>query len=287
MTGPADTHVARPVPRLMLVTDRRSTSVPLQILATHAIAGGAEAIQLREKDLPSAARAELAADLLAVMPPNVRLLVNGDVQLAACLGCGVHLPEEGLPISLARQAVGDAALVGRSVHSPEAALASAGADYLLAGNVFETRSKPGRAGTGISGLREIVQAASVPVLAIGGINETNASEVLRAGAYGIAVISAISSAPHPQAAARRLRDIIERSSAVTMEETEQTPIVVNGKDDRVRPGTTVSGFLASKGFQDRLVVVERNGTILGRDIYASTTLETNDRLEIVHFVGGG
>ena len=271
----------------MLVTDRRSTSVPLPILAAHAVAGGVDAIQLREKDLPSVARAALAADLLAVMPPNVLLSVNGDAQLAACLGCGVHLPEEGLPIALARQAVGDATLVGRSVHSREAALASAGADYLLAGNVFETRSKPGRTGIGISGLREIVQAASAPVLAIGGINETNASAVLRTGAYGLAVISAISRASHPRAAARRLRDIIERSGAVTMEEIEQTPIVVNGKDDCVRPGTTVSGFLASKGFQDRLVVVERNGTILGRDVYASTTLETDDCLEIVHFVGGG
>ncbi len=287
MTGAPEIVSSRRVPRLMLVTDRLSARMPLTDLVQRAVAGGVDGVQLREKDLPPAELRALAEDLVAVTPDGISLLVNSDIQLAVCLGIGVHLPEQGPALDETRAIVGPSVLIGRSVHSQEEAAKSAGADYVLAGNVFETRSKPGRAGLGLDGLRRIVEAAPAPVLAIGGISSENAGEVLEAGAYGVALISAISDADCPFAASKVLQDIIERRLHLAMDAQNQTEIVVNGKDDVVSPGTTVTDFLASRGFQDRLVVVERNGSILSRDDFASTMLEPNDRLEIVHFVGGG
>ncbi len=282
-----DAAPSRRVPRLMLVTDRRVTHGPLAALVQQAVAGGVDGVQLREKDLAPAALEVLAAHLLNVLPDRVPLLVNGDIQLAARLGTGVHLPEQGPPVAEARAVVGPAVPIGRSVHSPAEAMKSIGADYVLAGNIFQTGSKPGRAGVGLDYLRQIVRVAPAPVLAIGGIHSGNAVQVLEAGAYGVAVISAIATAGCPSSAAEVLRNIIERSAATPMNQPEPTPILVNGKEAAVSEGTTVAHFLASKGFQDRLVVVERNGVIISRDAFASTTLHANDRLEIVHFVGGG
>ncbi len=271
----------------MLVTDRRAARIPLAELIQQAIAGGVDGVQLREKDLPSAELGTLAEGIMSLMPVEVPLLINGDIPHAARLRTGVHLPETGPPVAAARSAVGPDVLVGRSVHSAEEAAKSGGANYVLAGNIFETGSKPGRAGLGIEGLRRIVEAAPAPVLAIGGINAGNAGQVLEAGAYGFAVISAITTADCPSTASMVLREVIERRMFPVMDGQNQTAIVINGKEDLVSPGTTVAGFLAAKGFQDRLVVVERNGSILSRDDFTSTTLEPNDRLEIVHFVGGG
>ncbi|MDP9368464.1 MAG: sulfur carrier protein ThiS [Chloroflexota bacterium] len=287
MTDAPKTSPSPRVPRLMLVTDRHRTRIPLAHLVQQALAGGVDGVQLREKDLAPMALTALAERLVAVIPDTVPLLVNGDVQLATRFRTGVHLPEKGPPVAVARAALGSRVLIGRSVHSPEEAANSAGADYVLAGNVFETGSKPGRDGIGLDRLRQIIEAAPARVLAIGGINVGNAEQVLEAGAHGIAVISAIAAADSPVAASKELREIVERSTVSVMDEQNQTSIVVNGKENSVSPGTTVASFLASKGFQDRLVVVERNGSILSRADFASTTLQPNDRLEIVHFVGGG
>ncbi len=280
---------SRQVPHVMLVTDRRLAQVPLPDLIQQAVAGGVDGVQLREKDLTPAQLEELAANLRNGLPDHVPLLVNSDIHLASRLGIGVHLPEKGPPVCEARDAVGPRELVGRSVHSPREAAKSTGADYLLAGNIFETNSKPGREGIGLDGLRRIVEAAPAPVIAIGGIDPRNASSVLEAGAYGVAVISAIATSRCPTTTAQLLCAAVKRSKAPLMNQRKPEPtlILVNGKEERVSQETTVAGFLASKGFQDRLVVVESNGWILSRDDFASTTLQPNDRLEIVHFVGGG
>jgi len=105
---------------------------------------------------------------------------------------GVHLPESDLPVAGARSLLGRDRLVGRSVHSPEAAAAAAaeGADYLVFGPVFETESHAGRPAAGLEALREVCRAVSVPVLAIGGVDFDRGEECRRAGAAGFAAISA-------------------------------------------------------------------------------------------------
>ncbi len=135
-----------------------------------------------------------------------------DVALAAEAD-GAHLGEAGLPVPAARRAVAlrERFLIGRSVHSLEGAreAAHAGADYLLFGNVFATASHPGKEPAGTEMLARVAAGVPVPVIAIGGITPENAAECRRAGAAGVAVISAILDVPDPEAAARELRRCLD------------------------------------------------------------------------------
>jgi thiamine biosynthesis protein ThiS len=275
-------------PRLMLVTDRRAAAWPLPDLAVQAIRGGVDLVQFREKDLNDEDLRKLVEDAIAAGCDPARVSVNGNVAIASALGVGIHLPERGPLPSSVRSRVGAKSPIGRSVHSPAAARESAGADYLVAGHVFATSSKPGVPPLGLDGLRRIVEATDLPVLAIGGITAENVRPVLDAGAFGVAVMSAINAAADPAAAARRIRNRLNPESRATMTESETTiDATINGKPTSLAPNTTVSGFLASKSFEERLVVVELNGEILPRSRFAETVLASGDRVEIVHFVGGG
>ena len=156
--------------------------------ARRAAAGGATVVQLRLKDAPTAEVVALGQSL-ADLPAE--LVVNDDVDAAIELGVGVHLGQGDEGIERARAAgIG----VGISVAKRrDAAIAEfAGATYLGAGPVWATPSKPdaGRP-IGIDGLRDICLSVSVPVVAIGGIDASNAAECIRAGAVGVAVIRAV------------------------------------------------------------------------------------------------
>ncbi len=280
------------VPRLMLVTDRRRSAHPLTDLVDAAVRGGVDAVQLRENDLPAADLIRLASQINEIVADRASLLINSNLTAAARLGLGVHLPEAGPSTADARRHVGPGVLLGRSVHSPAAAAAAVGADYLVAGNVFATPSKPGHPPLGPEKLRQIVGMTWSPVLAIGGITAARVSEVMVAGAHGVAVVGAIAGAPDPAAAAAALRVAVDE--AVPEDEMQDNTqgvgpvrVLVNGKDVEVEPDTTVADYLAEKGFHDRLVVVELNGTILSRRTFDSTVLAQGDTVEVVHFVGGG
>ena len=154
-----------------------------------AAARGATAVQLRD---PAAtlARLEVEASRLVEACP-VPVLVSSRVDLALATGAaGVHLPENDLPPAAARALLGDGRLLGRSVHSVDAARQAAleGADYLLFGPVFPTASHPGRPAMGLAALREVAGAVNVPVLAIGGVDAERARACREAGAAGFAAI---------------------------------------------------------------------------------------------------
>jgi len=221
------------LPCLMLVTDRLLCGGADGLIAAveAAVQGGADAVQLREKDpdgrrlppedlLPLACRLRQAT-LGRAVPAGRQalLLVNGPLEVAlASEADGVHLPESSPPVRRPREAVPvgrQGFLVGRSVHSLEAArrAEAEGADYLVAGPVYETRSHPGRKPAGLSLIEEITRSVRVPVLAIGGISATRAEEVVRAGASGVAVISAILAQPDRRAAAGDLRRALDAAWA--------------------------------------------------------------------------
>ena len=277
------------VPRLMLVTDRHRSARPLPDLVAAAVAGGVDAVQLRESDLPPAELLNLANRLREVVAGRAALLVNGDARLAADLGLGLHLPERGLATAEARRLLGaDRLLLGRSVHSPAAAAAAAGADYLLAGHVFATAAKPDRPPLGLAGLGQIVAATWAPVLAIGGITPDRVAEVMATGATGVAVIGAIAEAPDPERAAAALRQAVDANMEDEMDATPQSVVIsVNGKPVEVEPDTTVTDFLADKGLRGAMAIVELNGAILARRAYDSTVFAPGDQVEVVHAVGGG
>ena len=278
---------SRHIPRLMLVSDRQRSRRPLAVLAAEAVAGGADTLQLREPDLSDGELTAIVQEIKALRGA-ASIVVNGNVTVAKLLGIGVHLPERGPDPSVARDRLGPTALIGRSVHSPDAAKASRVADYLLAGHVYPTPSKDGLPPLGLDGLRAIVDASPVPVLAIGGITPGNAAAVMASGAHGIAAISAFAAADDPAAVARDFLAAMGSMGAQMDDATEaRATITVNGRPADVAFGATVADFLQERGFQSRLVVVELNGTILKRDLFATQRLSAGDQLEVVHFVGGG
>ncbi len=195
--------------QIHLVTDRKRTRGDLSVMVREALAGGVDCVQVREKGAPARALYETALELSPhTAGAGASLLINDRVDVALASGAdGVHLAAKSLPPAIARRLLGEAPLLGCSVHSLREAreAADSGADYVTFGHVYPTSSKPGLPPRGLVQLAEIVESVEVPVLAVGGIDEGNVGEVLRTGASGVAVISTVSEAPNPRLAATRLR----------------------------------------------------------------------------------
>jgi thiamine-phosphate pyrophosphorylase len=186
---------------ICLVTDRRrlvaadaAPGAPRECLVAqvrHAVDAGVDLIQIRERDLETAALAALVAELVVVARGTpTRIVVNDRLDVAlACGAGGVHLRGDSIPSASARRLAPPGFLIGRSVHSVAEAIAAEGADYLIAGTVFPSASKPAAAPLlGVEGLRAIVRAIDRPVLAIGGVSSGRIGEVAAAGAAGLAAI---------------------------------------------------------------------------------------------------
>jgi thiamine-phosphate pyrophosphorylase len=201
--------------RLYLCTDARRAQGDLVPFLDAVLGAGVDVVQLREKGLE--AREELA--LLEVFADACgrygRLLaVNDRADVALAAGADVlHLGQDDLPVTVARQVLGPDPLIGRSSHSPaqaDAAQHEPGVDYFCAGPVWTTPTKPGRPATGLGLLSHVARLAPArPWFAIGGISLGRLDEVIAAGASRVVVVRAITEADDPAAAAesfaRRLR----------------------------------------------------------------------------------
>lgn len=201
--------------QLHLVTEPRRGFEGLLGAVARAFDAGVDWVQLRDKSASAAALFTQARQLLGVARQHgARVAINDrlDVALAAEADA-VHLAGQSLPVDAAVQLARGRALVGRSVHSLDEALAAAasGADYVTFGHLFPTTTHPGLPPRGLSELQAIVEAVDVPVLAIGGITAENLPEVLATGCAGVAVISAILSDADPGRAAARLRRALDES----------------------------------------------------------------------------
>lgn len=202
-----DARPVLPLPLIMLVTDRTACGDRrLEDVVEAAVEGGVNAVQLREKDLPAAELYGLAVRLRQVVGTQALLFINDRIDVALAAGAhGVQLGEKGLPIQVARQLAPDL-LIGRSVHDVARGANSvrAGADLLLVGTMFASRSHPGQVPAGPSLVRKIAGLSSVPLVGIGGITPGNAPQVIGAGASGVAAISSIVSHLDPRDGAGRL-----------------------------------------------------------------------------------
>lgn len=202
---------------LYVITDRQQTGGrSLDAVIAEALAGGARAFQLREKDLSARDLCRLAETLLArTRAAGGLLLINDRVDVALGIGAdGVHLTRRSLPPAAARALLRPGMLLGVSCHSREEALEAAegGTDFVLLGPIFATRSKAGFGPPpGPALIRQVRPSVACPLLGIGGITAANAGEVLAAGADGIAVISAVMSAPDVVGATRALLTAIRRA----------------------------------------------------------------------------
>jgi thiazole tautomerase (transcriptional regulator TenI) len=283
----------------MLVTDAGRARMPLLDLITEATAGGVDAVYLRDGGGSIDSLVQTTRTLRAQIGDAVTLLVNGGPEAALATRSGLHLRERDMTPAAARAVLGPTVPIGRSVHSPGGAAAATGADYLLAGHVYPSPSKPGSAPLGAAGLAEIVAVAPCPVVAIGGITADRVTEVIQTGARGVAVIGTIVEADDPRAAAQALRIAVERAlqhheeevsmgtEIIVGNEMSAVEIIVNGKSLSVVAGATIHDFLVGKRMTDAMAIVERNGEIVPRGQYGDTRLQAGDRLEVVHAVGGG
>ncbi len=216
---------------LYLVTDPDLASGrPLLEVVAAALAGGATAVQLRDKKAAPRDLLAAGAEIRRIARQHsAAFIVNDRVDLALALEAdGVHVGPDDLPPLETRRLMPPPRWVGVSAGTVREALAAeeAGADYLGAGPVFATPTKPD-AGTpiGPEGIAAIAAAVGIPVVGIGGIHAGNAASVISAGAAGVAVISALVGAPDPEGAAReilaRVREALGKRGSTGWDGTEE------------------------------------------------------------------
>lgn len=194
------------------LSDGRTTE---QIVES-ALAGGIDIVQVREKDRGVRSQLEIATRLREpTAEAGVPLIVNDRVDVAVAADAdGVHLGDDDIPVEVAREQLGDDAIIGRSVSTVEAAKAAeqAGADYLGVGAIYRTGSKDvddDEHDIGLEVVEAVAEAVDIPFVGIGGITADRATEVVAAGADGVAVISAITQAADPERATRELAEAVE------------------------------------------------------------------------------
>lgn len=201
---------------LYLVTDRSlSLGRPIEDVISAAIRGGVTIVQLREKDCSTREYIKLAKRVKSILKPfNIPLIINDRVDVALVAGAdGVHVGQSDIPYKDARRLLGPDAIVGLSVETLEQALEAEelDADYLGVSAIFATPTKTNISNIwGIEGLRKLRSHSRHILVGIGGINTTNAESVMKAGADGLAVVSAICSAPDPEEISRQLRSIVDK-----------------------------------------------------------------------------
>lgn len=194
--------------RLHVVTDAAGGAAALDAVRA-ALAGGAPVVQVRTKTGSDRSRYAFAREvMLLCRAAGALCIVNDRVDLALAAGAdGTHVGADDLPVDVVRRIAGPGHLVGGTARDPRRAaeLVAAGADYLGVGPAFATSTKDGLPDPiGPAGVAAVAAAVAVPVIAIGGVTAGRAAVLRAAGAHGVAVVSAVSAAPDPAAAARAL-----------------------------------------------------------------------------------
>ena len=195
--------------KLYVLISSRLCRGSVREVARAAVTGGADAIQLREKDTPDAQILAFAAEMRELTDETGKIfIVNDRPDIAALVGAdGVHLGQSDLPVAEARRLLRPGAIVGRSTHNIQQAKAAVteGADYVSVGPMFETTTKDAGPVVAPDVLKQICEQIDLPAVAVGGINSENIGEVVAAGAKHVAVCSAVCGADDPKAAAEEIQ----------------------------------------------------------------------------------
>lgn len=252
-----------------------------------ALRGGADIVQLRDKETPPSGLLEKARALRELTRRyGVPFIVNDYVDLAReAEADGVHIGQDDMPIAAARALLPPDAIIGVSTHAIEQARAAqaAGADYIGVGPVYPTGTKPGRAAVTTSYVREVAREITIPWVAIGGITLDNADEVLAAGARRLCAVSAIVGSADPEGTCRAWK---ARIGVWASGEARAVTIKLNGRMETTSAGT-VGELVERRGLANRRIVVEVDGEIVERSAWHRTALRDGAAVELVHFVGGG
>jgi thiamine-phosphate pyrophosphorylase len=198
---------------LYLVTDSRQSRGRSNLeIVKASVEGGATIVQFREKEMTSHQFYREGLEIRDFLKrAGIPLLINDRVDMVLALDAdGVHLGKDDLPVPVARKLLGNGKIIGMSVEHPDEVEAAeqSGADYLGVSPIYTTPTKPElETGLGLDGLREIRRRTTLPLIAIGGMNQQTAADAIAAGADGVAVVSAIVAADHPTHATQ---DILEQ-----------------------------------------------------------------------------
>lgn len=185
------------LPRLYAITDTQLSGLSHTAQVAALCAGGAKLVQLRAKGLSAEEFARDARQALQIARQHqARIIINDRVDVALAVGAdGVHLGQDDLPVEQARRLLGKTAIIGLSTHNLDQALTATSQpiDYLAVGPIFATVTKSDtEAVVGLDGLRVIrARTLPTPMVAIGGIQASNAADVLGAGADSVAIISSL------------------------------------------------------------------------------------------------
>lgn len=200
---------------LYAITDRMwIPNMTLEEAVQKAILGGATMIQLREKHLPLKNFIHQASSIQEITKKyNIPLIINDNVEVALAVDAdGIHVGQEDTPAKEIRQMIGNDKILGVSAQTIAQALQATqdGADYIGVGSIFSTPTKKDADHVSLDTLCSICQKSAVPVVAIGGINENNALELVDTHISGIAVVSAIFASPDPYESAKTMRHLAQR-----------------------------------------------------------------------------
>jgi thiamine-phosphate pyrophosphorylase len=202
----------------ILITDRKVCGKNLTNIIEQAVEGGVGTVQLREKDLSTSDLYSLAEEIREITKrKGANLIINDRVDIATAVDAdGVHLGWQSLEIDMVRRMIGRDKIIGFSAHSLKEAekAENSGADYVTISPIFDTVNKdyfikP----LGVSEIGKIKEQIDIPVIALGGINENNVKDVLKNGADGIAVISAIFLSDDPKQSVTRICREMKKSGA--------------------------------------------------------------------------
>ncbi len=194
--------------RLYIVIDPAMCLLDAVDVAEQAVAGGATAIQLRSKGMSDREMLTLSVAVRDVTPETVLFVINDRVDLALAIEAdGMHLGVDDLPLESARSIAPDRFVIGYSPETDEQAkdARGRGADYLGVGPIFGTASKSDAGpAVGVKMVTRRRHLSQLPIVGIGGVNASNATSVVEAGACGVAVMSAVTRSPNPEQAVREL-----------------------------------------------------------------------------------
>ncbi len=183
---------------LYLILDQQYSNKDIVSVAKEAVESGVDIIQYREKVLSNKDTLIIAEKLRKITKDaGITFIINDDPAVALAVDAdGVHLGQEDIPVDSARKILGKDKIIGISTHNMEEVTEAKklDVDYIAFGPVFQSPTKMVTSPHGIEGLKQIRASIAVPLIAIGGINQKNASDVINAGADAVAVISAILSA---------------------------------------------------------------------------------------------
>lgn len=200
---------------LYLVTDSRCREdEAFYETIESACKGGITVLQLREKEMSGRVLLERARKVKRITDRyKIPLIIDDRLDIAMAVdAAGVHLGQEDLPVSVARKLLGPTKIIGATTKTVEQAQKAMeeGADYLGVGAIYPTTTKVKTVITKVSTLNEICQTTSIPVIAIGGLNESNCEVLRESPIQGIAVVSAIMKAENPEEATRNLKNKVQQ-----------------------------------------------------------------------------